>query len=581
MAKGSNKKAKSQQGSKNAAGATGTQSQKQPPAPQPAPATPENSGLLQKVLDGVEKVGNKVPHPVLMFFYLMIGVIVLSALLSLLGISVTEQVAVPVPVEVTPDFYEDVSEYTLSGAGTEPVDFVIQEQTITINSLLSIEGIRFLFTSFVPNFQGFGALAVTLIAMMGAGAAEVAGLLAALIRLLVKVAPRALIAYLIVFVGVLSSVASDAGYLILIPLGAAAFLAVGRHPIAGLAAGFGGVAAVFMANLIPTPNDAMLIEITNESIALAGGAPISITADYFFQAVSALVMTVVVGIVIVRVVEPRLGKYDPSQAGDPDQATAADEVDPKLEARGLRRAGLAFLAVLGVVMLATLPPGAPLRDPATGAIIGQTPFMQSLLFIVMLCFFIPGIAYGSAIGKYKHANDVIAAVVKTFAGLGGLIFMLLMISQFIAYFNYSNLPALIATALAGWLGEAGIPAIPLLVGFVLVIVLLDFIMPGSLAKWAIFAPIFVPLFIRLGVPAQTVFAAYRVGDSPINTLTPLMVYFPVIVAFAQRYQKNAGVGSLVALMLPIAVVVLIAWLAFFILWFLLGIPLGPGYPVRI
>jgi aminobenzoyl-glutamate transport protein len=536
---------------------------------------------MDKLLDTVERVGNKVPHPVLMFSYLILGVIVLSAVLSLLGLSVTEQIAVPVPVEATPDFYEDVSEYTLSGVGIDDVDYVIKEQTITIQSLLSIDGIRFLFTSFVPNFQGFGALAVTLIAMMGAGAAEVAGLMAALIRKLVKVAPRALIAYLIVFIGVLASVASDAGYLILIPLGAAAFLAVGRHPIAGLAAGFGGVAAVFMANLIPTPTDAMLFEITNESIALAGGVPISITADYFFQAASAIVMTVVVGIVIVRVVEPRLGKYDPAEAGDPDQAAATDEVDPVLEARGLRRAGIAFLVVLGVVLLATLPPGAPLRDPATGAIIGQTPFMSSLLFIVMLCFFIPGIAYGSAVGKYQGPNDVIAAVVKTFAGLGGLIFMLLMISQFIAYFNYSNLPSFIATVLAEWLGQAGIPAVPLLIGFVLVIVVLDFIIPGSLAKWAIFAPIFVPLFIRLGVPAQTVFAAYRVGDSPINTLTPLMVYFPVIVAFAQRYQKKSGVGSLVALMLPIAAVVLVAWLVFLILWFVLGIPVGPGYPVRL
>jgi aminobenzoyl-glutamate transport protein len=545
-------------------------------------AEPNGPSFMDRMLNTVERVGNKVPHPVLMFFYLMIGVIVLSAILSLFNISVTEQIAVPVPVEVTPDFYEDVSQYTLSGVGgIGDVDYVIKEQTIAIRSLLSIDGIRFLFTSFVSNFQGFGALAVTLIAMMGAGAAEVAGLMAALIRKLVKVAPRALIAYLIVFIGVLSSVASDAGYLILIPLGAAAFLAVGRHPVAGLAAGFGGVAAVFMANLIPTPTDAMLFEITNESIALAGGAPISITADYFFQAVSAVLMTVVVGIVIVRVVEPRLGKYDPTQAGDPDQAAAADEVDPELEARGLRRAGLALLVVLGVVLLVTLPPGAPLRDPQTGAIIGQTPFMQSLLFIVMLCFFIPGVAYGSAVGQYKGPNDVIAAVVKTFAGLGGLIFMLLMISQFIAYFNYSNLPAVIATALAGWLGQAGIPAIPLLVGFVLVIVVLDFIMPGSLPKWAIFAPIFVPLFIQLGVPAQTLFAAYRVGDSPINTLTPLMVYFPVIVAFAQRYQKSAGVGSLVALMLPVAVVVLIAWLLFLILWFVLGIPLGPGYPVRL
>ena len=545
------------------------------------PPADGQSSLMDKLLDAVERIGNKVPHPVLMFSYLIVGVILLSAILALLNVSVTEEIAVPVPVSATPDFYEDLAQYTLSGTSNQDIHFEIQEQTIPVKSLLSIDGIRFLFTSFVVNFQGFGALAVTLIAMMGAGAAEVAGLMAALIRKLVKVAPRSLIVYLIVLVGVLSSVASDAGYLILIPLGAAAFLAVGRHPVAGLAAGFGGVAAAFMANLVPTPTDAMLFEITNEAIGLVGGTSISITADYFFQAASAILLTVVIGFVIVHVVEPRLGKYDPADAGEPEQAAAADEVDPELEARGLRRAGLAFLVVIGVVLLATLPPGAPLRDPETGAIIGQTPFMSSMLFIVMLCFFVPGVAYGSAIGKYNSANDVIAAVVKTFAGLGGLIFMLLMISQFIAYFNYSNIPSVIATALADWLGHAGIPAIPLLIGFILVIVVLDFIIPGTLAKWAIFAPIFVPLFIRLGVPAQTVFAAYRVGDSPVNTLTPLMVYFPVIVIFAQRYQKKSGVGSLVALMLPIAAVVLVAWLAMFILWFILGIPLGPGYPVRI
>ena len=199
-------------------------------------AGPRKPSFLDRMLDSVERLGNKVPHPVLMFAYLIVGITLLSAILGLMGVSVTEQVAVPAPVEVTPDFYEDGSEYTLSGLGTEDVAFTIQEQTVAINSLLNIEGIRFIFTSFVPNFQAFGALAVTLIAMMGAGTADVAGLLAALIRKLVQVAPRPLIAYLIVFVGVLSSVASDAGYLILIPLGAAAFLAVGRHPIAGLAA---------------------------------------------------------------------------------------------------------------------------------------------------------------------------------------------------------------------------------------------------------------------------------------------------------------------------------------------------------
>jgi len=536
---------------------------------------------MDKLLDTVERVGNKVPHPVLMFAYLIGGIIVLSSVLSLMGVSVTEEIAVPVPVEKTPDFYEDVSAYTLSGhSGYEDVKYEIKEHTIAVRSLLDLDGIRFLFTSFVTNFQGFGALAVTLIALMGAGTAEVGGLMAALIRKLVTVAPKAIIAFLIVFVGVLSSVASDAGYLILIPLGAAAFMAVGRHPIAGLAAGFGGVAAGFMTNLIPTPTDAMLYGITNEVLAMGGGSEeLSITADYYFQAFSAIFLTVVIGFVIVKFVEPRLGKYNPSEAGDPSQAAAADALDPALEARGLKRAGLAFLGVLVVVLLATLPPGAPLRDPESGAIIGQTPFMSSLLFIVMLCFFIPGIAYGTATGAYKNANDVIGAVVKTFSGLSGMIFMLLMIAQFIAYFNYTNMPAVIATALAGWLGQAGIPAIPLLIGFIFVILVLDFIIPGALAKWAIFAPIFVPLFVSLGIPAQTLFAAYRVGDSPANTLTPLLVYFPVIVAFAQRYQKSAGVGSVVALMLPVAVVVGIAWTLLLIGWILLGIPLGPGYPV--
>ena len=252
-------------------------------------------------------------------------------------------------------------------------------------------------------------------------------------------------------------------------------------------------------------------------LALIGQTPISITADYFFQIVSTIVMTIVAGFITVKVVEPRLGKYNPMDAGEAGPVVA-EEVDPALDSRGLRNAGLALLGVLAVVALCTLPPGAPLRDPQTGDIIGQTPFMASLLFIIMLCFLVPGIAYGAAVGKYKHANDVIGAIVKTFAGLGGLIFTLLMISQFIAYFNYSQIPNVIAVALADGLAAAGIGAIPLLIGFVLVIVVLDLIMPGSLAKWAIFAPIFVPLFVRLGVPAQTLFAAYRVGDSPMNTL---------------------------------------------------------------
>ncbi len=532
-----------------------------------------------KMLDGIERVGNKVPHPVLMFLYLIAIVIVLSHVLYLMGVSVTESIAVPVPVEVQRDYYEDSTESGLvMPAEAYDIEYEIQETTISIQSLLTVEGIRFILTSFVANFQGFGVIAVTFIAMMGAGVAEAAGLMGALIRRMVAVSPRRLITFLIVLIGALSSVATDAGYLILIPLGAAAFLAIKRHPIAGMAAAFAGVAATFAVNIIFTPLDAMLTEVTNEAIGLAGGTPITIASNYFFMIVSTIVLSIVIAVVTERMVEPRLGTYQ-------DEATEADtdqeEISPALEARGLRAALFGFLGVLALVILATAFPGAPLRDPETGAIIGNTPFMDSLLFIIALFFLISGIGYGFGVGAFKKADDVIAAITKTFASLAGLVFMLLMISQFISYFNFSNLPQVIAVSLAELLERAGIPAIPLLVGMILVIVLLDFIIPGALPKWAIFAPIFIPLFMRLGTSPQTVLAAYRIGDSPVNTLTPLMVYLPFIVTIAQRYQKNAGIGTVVALMLPYALVVLLVWIVLFVLWFVIGIPLGPGYPVGV
>ena len=247
----------------------------------------------------------------------------------------------------------------------------------------------------------------------------------------------------------------------------------------------------------------------------------------------------------------------------------------------MRFAGLASLAFAILIALLTLPSGSPLRDPETGAIIGATPFMDSLLFIIMLVFLIAGIAYGKGARTMSGSGDVIKAVTKTFAGLAGLVFMLLMIAQFIAYFNYSNMPSVIAVTLAGWLENANIGAVPLLVGFIVVIMLLDIIIPGSMPKWAIFAPIFVPLFIRLGTAPQTVLAAYRIGDSPMNVITPLMVYLPFIITVMQRYQKDVGIGTVIALMLPYTLVLAVVWIILFILWYVLGIPLGPGYPVGI
>jgi aminobenzoyl-glutamate transport protein len=207
--------------------------------------------------------------------------------------------------------------------------------------------------------------------------------------------------------------------------------------------------------------------------------------------------------------------------------------------------------------------------------------MDSLLFIISMTFLLSGIGYGIGARTFTSSNDVIGAVVKTFAGLSGLVFMLLMISQFIAYFNYSNLPSVLAIALADWLKTTGIGALPLLIGMIVVILLLDIIMPGLIPKWAIFAPIFIPLFIQLGVPPQTGLAAYRVGDSPLNVVTPLMVYLPFMVTIAQRYQKDAGIGTVIALMLPYVLIIAIVWILLFVVWFLLGVPLGPGYPVQL
>ena len=207
--------------------------------------------------------------------------------------------------------------------------------------------------------------------------------------------------------------------------------------------------------------------------------------------------------------------------------------------------------------------------------------MDSLIFIITLIFLIAGIGYGIGAGTIKSSNDVIAGVTKTFAGLASLVFLLLIISQFIGLFNYTNMPNVLAVTMAGWLEHANIGVVPLLIGFILVICLLDLIIPGAMPKWAIFAPVFVPLFVQLGVAPQTVLAAYRVGDSPMNVITPLMVYFPFIVMVAQRYQKDVGIGTIISLMLPYTVVVMILWIILFVAWFLLGIPLGPGYPVAV
>src|SRR5262249_23555889 len=286
-----------------------------------------------------------------------------------------------------------------------------------------------------------------------------------------------------------------------------------------------------------------------------------------FSAASVILMGIVVALITDRVIEPRLGRYEGDHPVENAEMSAA-------ETRGLRFAFWGLIAVIIVIALLVGPPGAPLRDPQTGAIIGNSPFRNSLIVTVALLFFAVGAAYGIGAGTIKNTSDVVNAMIKAIQGLAGLIFLLLVISQFLAYFNYTNMSTIAALSLADALQAMNLNALWLLIGFVIVVFVLDLIITGAIPKWALFAPVFVPLLMRLNVTPEVVLAAYRVGDSPINAVTPLNAYFAIIVTFAQKYQKDAGVGTVVALTLPYVLVLMVVWTIFLAAWHLLGLPWG-------
>jgi aminobenzoyl-glutamate transport protein len=532
----------------------------------------EKSGM-QKFLDVVERVGNKVPHPAVIFLMLLGMVVVLSHVLHMMGTTVTYEVIVPETVSsaavdiADPMHYNDA--LAIGYEGIDETKTTIETRTATPRSLLSTEGVRFMYTSLIPNFMAFTAVGLIIVAMLGVGVAEESGLIKALIRKLVVVAPPKLLVYIMVFVGIVSSIAADAGYLVLIPLAGAAFLSVGRHPLAGLAAGFAAVAGAFTVNMLIKPLDAVLVEFTNDAIHLVDpDLSIGLASNLLFSAASVVFLTVVIALVTERVIEPRLGKYE-SKDVENENASLSPE-----EKRGLKFAGYGLWGALLFFGLLSLPPNAPLRDAATGTLIGNTPFMNGLIAFIATTFFAAGFGYGIGAGTMKKGVDVIKAMEKSVSSLGSLIFLLFIIAQFIAFFNYSNMATILAVSLSNMLTGANIGPLWLLLGFIFVVVLLDFLITGAIAKWAIFAPIFVPLLMRLGVEPESVLAAYRVADSPINVITPLNAYFALVVVFCQKYDKGAGVGTVVALMLPYVGVLLVLWTLLFVGWHVLGLPWG-------
>ena len=537
------------------------------------------------MLDGIERFGNKMPNPAILFLLLCVLIIVLSQVLFWSGAHATYEAITPPPVPTSETYYDGSVEPTDVGpAQPEPASaYKPHIETAKVKGLLTGERIRYLFTSFVSNFRNFAALAIILVVMIGVGLAEAAGLIGALIRKLVAVSSDSTLTLIIVLLGMLSSVASDAGYLVLLPLGAAAFRSVGRHPLAGLAAAFAGVAAGFGVNFLITPLDGILTEITNEALGSRATHHIDLVSNLYFGIGSAIFIVIVTTIVSARLVEKRLGPYDPVAAGEGpvDPIEDAPEVGPADEARGLRYATLGALAVILAVALITAIPGAPLRNPQTGEVIGDSPFMDSLIVIITIMFFVAGSCYGKRAGTIKNSDDVIAAITRSWASLAGLLLLFLLIAQFIAYFNFSHIPDVAAVKLGDILEHIHIGAVWLLVGVMLISALANFVIPQAIAKWGLLAPVFIPLFVRLGIAPQTVLAAFRAGDSPTNVITPLMPYLALVIVVMRRYDKHSGIGTVISLMLPYAIVVTIAWALFFVAWYLIGIPLGPGWPIHL
>lgn len=512
--------------------------------------TKENSNkkvsAYNRWLNGIEAVGNKLPHPVALFAGLAFVIVVLSAILSATGLSATGEL--------------------ISGGE-------LKEQTVTVVSLLTKEGLSYMLTNCVSNFTTYAPLGMVLVAMLGVGVAEQSGLINTLLKRTVTVTPAKLITPVVVFLGVMSNIASDAGYVILIPLGAMIFRAYGRHPLAGLAAAFAGVSGGFSANLLIGTLDPLLAGISQAAASIIDpNYEVAVMGNYWFMFASTFLITILGTIITDKIVEPRLGKYTGEVHGEEDLSltTITDK-----ERKGLRNAGIAALIYIAVIAIACIPENSFMRNE-NGQIFGSpaSTFVNGIVTLITFLFMIPGAVYGKTVGTFTKEDGVCNAMSKSMATMGSFLALAFVSSQFINYFNYTKLGTIIALAGASFFKSAEIGLIPLVIIFVLFSAFLNLFMGSASAKWNILAPVFVPMFMLLGYSPELCQLAYRIGDSSTNLITPLMTYFAVIIVFAQKYDKKAGIGTLTATMLPYSLAFLVCWTIFFVLWLLVGLPIG-------
>tara|TARA_Y100000782_G_scaffold4962_1_gene6049 strand:+ start:293173 stop:294699 length:1527 start_codon:yes stop_codon:yes gene_type:complete len=496
------------------------------------------TNLVDKALNKVENVGNKLPDPTTIFIILTFAILAISWLFSFIGVSAVHPAT---------------------------------KETILIENLLSSGNIQRIFTEMVHNFANFPPLGMVLVTVVGIGIAEKSGLIDTALKKLVTAVPKSALTATLVFGGISSSMAADAGYIVLTPLGAVLFAGFGRHPLAGLAAAFAGVSAGFSANLLLTSLDPLLSGLSTTSAQIVDpNYEVHPTANYYFMIVSTFLLTIVGTLVTDKIVEPRLGKWEPK---DTKLDTTLGKISSK-ENKGLILSIIAFIAFMVVTAIMVIPEGAILRD-AQG---GLGPFYKSLVPLIMILFLVCGLVYGITAGTIKSDKDAVGMANEYMATMAAYIILSFVAAQFVTFFSWSNMGIVSAIKGAGFLQAIGLSGIPLMIGFIFVTGTINIFIGSASAKWAIMGPVFIPMFMLMGFSPEMVQNVYRVGDSVTNIISPLLPYFPIIIAFAKKYDPKIGLGTLISTMLPYSVAFAIMWSIVLAVWMLTGLPLGPEAP---
>lgn len=495
---------------------------------------------LGGILGFVERIGNKLPHPATLFAIFAALVVILSKICARAAIGVTHPVT---------------------------------HQPIVSVDLLSIAGLHRMLVQAVPNFIEFPPLGVVIVILLGLAVAEHTGLIGVVLRLIVLSSPPRLLTPIVVFVGVMSHVGGDIGFVLIVPLGAAIFHAAGRHPLAGLAAAFAGVGGGFSACLLLTPLDVLAAGISTAAAQLLDpAATVSALANWYFMMTSALVIIAVGTWISERIVEPRLGPYRGDAPAEPLIPLNAGEK------RGLVWSAVALAGFAAIVVVGIVPLDGFLRNPKNPDFF-QSYFIKGLPALIFLTSLTAGLAYGVASRTVRNDGDVMKCMTKSMETMGTYIVIAFFAGQFLAYFSWTNLGVITAVNGAELIKSSGVGPVPLMISVVLFTSLINLVIASALAKWTMLAPVLVPMFMLLGYSPAFTQAAFRIGASCTNIITPLLGYFPLILLFARRYVPSAGIGTIIAAMLPFSISFLISWMSLLAAWMLLNLPLGPGAPI--